>query len=158
MVEGVAESDVSRGGALYLNRPGVGIVTWDPTCEAVHVEWQGWADSTELREVLEAGLGALTGHRGSRWLADCGDMKVVQQSDQEWIEQSWFPRVLGAGLRRMAIVIPKSGLARMNLEDILRRVPGTRLDVAYFATVEEASIWITRPPTIPPGGGANVSG
>jgi hypothetical protein len=158
MVEGVAESDVSRGGALYFISPGVGIVTWDPTCEAVHVEWQGWADSTQWKELLEAGLSALTDHHCSRWLADCRQLRAVKQSDQDWIDQSWFPRVLAAGLRRMAVVIPKSGLARMNLDDILRRVPGTRLDVAHFASVEDASAWLTRPPTIPPSGGANGVG
>ena len=156
MVKAVNESDVLRAETVYFIRPGVGVVTWNPSCEAVHLEWQGWADTTERKELLEAGLNMLTGHRGTRWLADCRDMKAVRQADQDWIDRSWFPRILAAGLRRMAIVIPKSGLARMNIEDILSRVPGTKLDTECFATVENATEWLTRPPTIPPNGSANV--
>jgi hypothetical protein len=79
-------------------------------------------------------------------------MKVIKQSDQEWVNQDWMPRVLAAGLRRMALVIPKSGLALMNVQEIMSRVPGTKLDVAYFATIDEAREWLSRPSTITPAG------
>jgi hypothetical protein len=54
------------------------------------------------------------------------------------------------GLRKMALVIAKSGLAMMNVEAILSRVPGTKLDIAYFATIEEARAWLARPTAITP--------
>jgi hypothetical protein len=38
----------------------------------------------------------------------------------------------------------------MNIESILARVPGTQLEVAYFATIEEAGAWLTRPGTLTP--------
>jgi hypothetical protein len=116
----------------------------------VRIEWQGWADPAEFAAALEAGLGALIEHRGSRWLADCRDMKTIQQSDQEWLDTSWFPRVITAGLRRMAVVIPKSGLAMTNLEDIMRKVPADKIDVEFFATVAEAEKWISAPSTTTP--------
>jgi hypothetical protein len=150
MANEVDAGGVVRVDGIYLHHPGVGIVSWDPISEAIRIEWRGWADSAERKAILESGLGALREHRGSRWLADCREMKAVKQEDQEWIEQSWFPRVLAAGLRRMAVVTPNSGLARMNLEDIMRRVPGTKLDSGSFATVEEATEWLTRPLTSPP--------
>lgn len=130
---------------VFFNRPGVAVVRWEPALRAVYIEWQGWADPAEFAAALEAGLGALVEHRGSRWLADCRDMKAIQQSDQEWLDRSWFPRMITAGLRRMAVVIPKSGLAMTNLEDIIRRVPGNKLDIAWFATVTEAETWIAAP-------------
>jgi hypothetical protein len=79
-------------------------------------------------------------------------MKVIKQSDQEWVRRDWIPRVLAAGLRRIALVIPKSGLAMMNVQETLSRVPGTKLDVAYFATIEEARAWLSRPITLTPAG------
>lgn len=137
----VLEDALPRADTVYFNHPGVAVVTWDPTLGAVHVEWQGWANSTEREACLEAGLCALTEHRAARWLVDGREMKAVKQADQDWIDRSWFPRVLAAGLRRMAMVVPKSSLARMNVDDILGRVPDTRLDAARFATVEEAKKW-----------------
>jgi hypothetical protein len=130
-------------GTIYFDHPDVAVVTWDPQLEAVHVEWQGWASSTERAACLEAGLQALIEHQASRWLVDGRAMKVVKQADQDWIGQNWFPRVLAAGLRRMAIVEPVSGLARMNVGDILARVAGTTLEVQHFATVEAAQAWLS---------------
>jgi hypothetical protein len=138
------------GGDVFFERRGVAVLTWEPASKAVCIEWEGWANPTEFAALLEAGLGAVIEHHASRWLGDCRYMKAIQQSDQDWIVRSWFPRMLEAGLRRMAAVIPKSGLAKMNLEDILLRVPGTHLDVAYFATVEEARKWLVGPSTLTP--------
>jgi hypothetical protein len=135
---------------VFFDRPGVALMRWDPKSRAVCIEWKGWADPTEFAAALEAGLGALIEHRGSRWLADCRDMKAIQLSDQEWLDRSWFPRMIAAGLRRMAVVIPKSGLVMTNLEDIMRKVPGSKMEVAFVATVAEAEKWLSAPSTNTP--------
>jgi hypothetical protein len=135
---------------VFFDRPGVAVMKWNPTSRAVHIEWQGWADPAEFAAALEAGLVAFVEHRGSRWLADCREMKAIQQSDQEWIDRSWFPRMIAAGLRRMAVVVPRSGLALSNLEDIIRKVPAKKIDVQFFATVPEAEAWISAPSTKTP--------
>jgi hypothetical protein len=146
----------STGGVLpngvFFDRPGVAVMWWNATSRAVHIEWQGWADPAEFAAALEAGLVALIEHRSSRWLADCREMKAIQQSDQEWIDKNWFPRIIAAGLRRMAVVIPKSGLARSNLEDIMEKVAADRIDGQFFATVAEAEAWISAPSTRTPSG------
>lgn len=146
----MAEIDGAPMSGVFFDRPGVAVMKWEPTSRAVCIEWQGWADPAEFAAALEAGLGALIEHRGSRWLADCRDMKAIQLSDQEWLDRSWFPRMIAAGLRRMAVVIPKSGLAMTNLEDIMSKVPGNKVDVAWFATVIEAEQWISAPSTRTP--------
>jgi hypothetical protein len=135
---------------VFFDLPGVAVVRWDPKMRAVCVEWQGWADPVEFAAALGAGLGALIEHRGSRWFADCREMKAIQQSDQEWLDQSWFPRMIAAGLRRMSVVIPKSGLAMSNLQDIIGKVPANKIDVQFFATVAEAVGWISTPSTKTP--------
>ena len=126
------------------------MVSWNPTCNAAHIEWQGWANPTEFAAANDAIIIALTEHLGKRALGDCRNMKVIQQSDQDWINQDWFPRAIASGLTRLAIVISKSGLAQMIVEDLISRVPGTKLDVGYFATVQEAQAWLCRPATSPP--------
>ena len=130
---------------------------WDAACDAVHVDWQGWADSAEFVALNEAGLSALREHRSSRWLADCRNLKTIKLADQEWVDRDWFPRALAAGLRRMALVIANSKLAQMNIEQILSRIPGTKLDVAYFATEVMARDWLMRQPTATPVSGVPTS-
>jgi hypothetical protein len=153
MARPVDEVEVSRGYAVYFSCYGVAVVTWDPTLQAVHTEAQGWADPSEMAAVLEAGLQALTEHGGSRWLADGRSMKVVTQPDQDWIVQEFFPRALAAGLKRIALVIPKSGLGMTTLDQLVHRLPAANLEVAYFATVDEARSWLMESQTIPRNGG-----
>ena len=138
------------GGNVYFNTPGVASVTWDPLAAAVHVEWEGWADSTQYPILLEAGLRALTEHRGSRWLADCRRRRVLKPSDQSWGDGVFIPRLVAAGLKRFACVWPTSGLARTNLRATWDPFQKAGLDVGYFATVNEARTWLTgRLPSTP---------
>ena len=152
MAKAIVGGELSHSDGTYFNRPGVAIVKWDAACKAAHIEWQGWADPAEFAAANDALILALKQHGGSRALGDCRDMRVIKQSDQEWVSRDWIPRILAAGLRRMALVIPKSGLAMMNVQEIMSRVPGTKLDVAYFGTIEEARDWLSRPHTITPAG------
>jgi hypothetical protein len=48
------------------------------------------------------------------------------------------------GLKRFAVVVPSSVLAELNLKASLDKVPATELEVAYFATPEEARVWLSR--------------
>ncbi len=140
MANAVGEGAVSHGYAVYFNLPGVAVVTWDPTLRAVYVDVQGWADSTELAALLEAGLQALTEHSGSRWLTDARKPKSDQKLRPAIVEE-FFPRARAAGLRRIALVITNER-AIMTLDRLVRRLPAAKAEVAYFATVDEARSWL----------------
>ena len=137
MIKGALEGNV------FYDRPGVAVVTWDEDSHAVYIDWRSWADPEEFEQLLEAGIRALAEHHGSRCLADCRNMKAINPADQELIDRNWFPRAHAAGLRRMALVVPYTGLTRIHLEDMLGQLPGSELQVAYFGTVEDATAWLT---------------
>jgi hypothetical protein len=138
-------AEVARADRVYLNRPGVALVTWNPDLKAVCLESQGWANSSEAQEALEAVIRALRANHGSRWLLDGRNMRVVKQADQDWITKTWLPRAAAAGLRLTALVMPKSGLAMTNIDD-MARVSENGIDVRYFSTVAKAAEWLTSPP------------
>jgi hypothetical protein len=60
------------------------------------------------------------------------------------VNRDWFPRIIAAGLTRMALILPASGLAKMNIDDMVSRV-ADQLDVAYFGTLVQAREWLARP-------------
>jgi hypothetical protein len=132
------------GEQLYFNLPGVAVVRWDAASEGAHIEWQGWARPAEFRAANDAVLQAMQDHRGTRVLGDSRQIKVIQKSDQDWINNDWFPRILAAGLTRMAMVLPQSGLAKMNIDGMVSRV-ADQLEVRYFATLAEAREWLVGP-------------
>jgi len=135
---------LSVAGRTYFDLPGVAIVKWDAASQAAHMEWQGWASPDEFKGANDALVQAIVDHHGSKVLGDSRQIKVIQKGDQEWINTDWFPRILAAGLTRMALVLPTSGLAKMNIDDMVSRV-ADRLDVAYFATLDDARKWLAKP-------------
>jgi len=140
MPNAVGDGAVSRGYAVYFNRPGVAVVTWDPTLRSVYVDVQGWADSIELAALMEAGLQALTEHGGSRWLADGRKLKGAQTLRPEIVDE-FVSRALAAGLRRVALVIPNEDAMRA-VDRLVSGLPAAKADVACFATVDEARAWL----------------
>ena len=134
----------SGGERVYFNFPRVAVVKWDRTSQAAHMEWQGWAKPAEFRAANDALVEAIVDHHSSKVLGDSRQIKVIQKTDQDWVNRDWFPRILAAGLTRMALVLPTSGLAKMNIDDMVSRV-ADRLDVAYFATLDDARKWLGRP-------------
>ena len=127
---------------VFFDKPGVASVRWDEDGQLVLVEWQGWANPSEFADLLEAEIVALRKHRGSLMLADCRRQKGLRAADQVRASEVWLPRALAAGLKRMAVVLPTSGLAAANLKERLAKARLAALEVAYFATPEEARVWL----------------
>lgn len=135
----------AAGDDVYFHVPGVASVRWDTSIHAVVETWEGWADADEFRAILEAGVQAMSENRGSNWLADCRLQRVLKAADQEAGNRRWLPRALAAGLKRFAVVLPASGLAKANIQDYLQAAASEQLDMAYFATLEEARQWLVQP-------------
>jgi len=143
--EDSANSGTGAGSVdVYFHVPGVALVRWDASLQAVVETWEGWADADEFRAMLDAGVRALSEKQGSRWLADCRLQRVLRSEDQTAGNKRWLPRALAAGLKRFAVVLPASGLAKANIQDHLRADASKRLDMAYFATLEEAQQWLVQ--------------
>jgi hypothetical protein len=127
---------------VFFDKPGVASVSWDEEGQLVLVEWRGWADPTEFAALLEAEIVALRKHKGSLMLADCRRQKGLSAADQVRADEVWLPRALAAGLKRFAVVLPSSGLAAADLKERLGKVRAGALEIAYFATLEEARDWL----------------
>jgi hypothetical protein len=137
---------VAQPGMIYFNTPGTASVRWDPGLQAVVETWEGWADATEFTAMLDAGVRALAENHGSRWLADCRLQRVLKAADQKRGAEAWLPRALAAGLKRFAVVLPQSGLAKFNIQLHLSAAQTAQMELAYFATVEEARRWLAQTP------------
>jgi hypothetical protein len=135
------EGDLSRRVDLYFSRRGVADVTWDANWNVVHIEAKGWADTAESHAVLDSAIRAMTDHQGSRWLFDGRDMNAIKPSELRWITEVWLPRALAAGLRVAAIVMPTSGKAMNNIDDMAKAAEN-EIEVRYFSSVENARQWL----------------
>lgn len=110
--------------------------------DTVVMNWHGFAEGEAFREGLDAGL-ELVKEKGARnWLADLRELGAVDQDDQEWSNEEWFPRALETSLTNMAIVQPESVIANMSVDNIMQEVGDGAITTHYFDDREDAEEWL----------------
>lgn len=66
----------------------------------------------------------------------------MSDQDQLWIRDTWTPLAVGAGLTRIAVVVPQRGLGKIATEQILSQVGMKAFSTRTFTTVSEAMEWV----------------
>jgi hypothetical protein len=78
-------------------------------------DWQPvFRKGEALKRAYQACLDAARARRGAVWLADASKMAVIDQSDQPWISEWFFPEFVKAGARYQASVVPEREVGKMS--------------------------------------------
>ncbi len=117
-------------------------ITWDVPLQSVVMEWRRFVSGDDFRNGLDKGLDLLIQQRAHRWLVDLRNLGVVTQEDQQWSNETWFPRAIAGGITAMAIVLPHDIIARWSVDRIMSKVEGTRLVVHHFDALDAARQWL----------------
>lgn len=104
--------------------------------------WKDFVHGDPFRLGLNKGLELIEEKNASLWLADLRKMQVLSLEDQDWSTNDWFPRAIKGGIRKMAIVLPESALAKMGLKNIMNKVGGIEIETSYFSSIDEAEKWL----------------
>ena len=137
---------------VFFERP-YASVRWQDDFDGIYVQLVGYIPSDDFREVLEKALEFLRLKGASRWIVDLSEQKVTSIEDQNWVGKEWIPRCIMAGLKQVAMVLPKNVIAQMSfrrvnniIDQVVAEVPPTQplIDVknANFGSVEEARQWL----------------
>jgi hypothetical protein len=131
----------------FIDEPFVRI-DWDEANQCITAEWKGNAHGSVYRSVLDRSLDLVRKHKASRWLAIMVESSgVISPEDSAWLSGDWFPRLVSAGGRRFAIVLPPKGLAALQLNRIKREIDSSKDDPnafanQYFDDVAVARAWL----------------
>lgn len=128
-------------GDVYLDEPWVSI-RWDTAHRYVRTEWKGFATSVEFREALSRALMAITQRKALACLIDFRNVKFIANADMDWVNDSWIPLVVQAGLRRFALVRTAGGLRRLVVDGLMRRCEDQDLLIRGFDSLDEATNWL----------------
>jgi hypothetical protein len=116
---------------------------WDEETSCLVSQWHGGHVGRNLKEGLDAGLEEYKNRLpDAQWIGDTTDIGVIGLEEQEWIDKDWFPRFLSTEVKYMAVVQPKSAVAKLMVDQIVSKIPGTELTIFNCATLEEARDWM----------------
>lgn len=83
-----------------------------PHVPCLLIRWHGFANSRNLRFLLDKGLELYQQHRAQYptlgWLSDTRLFGAMLPVDQEWAATSWNRRAHAAGIRELAFIGPES--------------------------------------------------
>ena len=76
-------------------------------------------------------------------LIDCLNFAyAIPPAIQEWTNEVLFPRILSAGVRKVAILLPAEIITQLSLEQVMGEALGLKFQTNYFSNYEQALKWI----------------
>lgn len=119
------------------------VIRWDEECRLLIIQWRGGFKGRNLKEGLLTALEEFKKRRpNAQWIGDTTDIGIIGPEEQAWVDQEWHPKFLATGVKYMAIIRPKSAIAKMTMTQIVAQIPGTQLTVYNCATLQEAREWM----------------
>jgi len=117
-------------------------IYFDKDLDAVVMEWNGYATSTQFREGTELMLNVLIQNNCSKVLADIRDMVLIGMDDQKWLESGFLPRAIKFGFKKIAIIKPTAYFNKVAVETVSYKIDKEKLMINFFDSPEEGRAWL----------------
>jgi hypothetical protein len=115
---------------------------YDTEKKIVHHKFHKYIYGPEFRNVLEKGLEVFKEKGAQKWLSDDRNNSALPAEDGAWGQQDWTPRMLEAGWKYWAIVLPQKVIGQMNMQRFIEDNAGLGLTMQAFTDPDEALKWL----------------
>jgi hypothetical protein len=115
---------------------------YHPETKIVHHQFHKYIYGQEFRNVLETGLKVFKEKGAQKWLSDDRNNSALPAEDGAWGQQDWTPRMLEAGWKYWAIVLPQKVIGQMNMQRFIEDNAGLGLTMQAFTDPDEALKWL----------------
>lgn len=108
----------------------------------VHHQFHKFIYGQEFRQVLEKGLEIFKQNGAQKWLSDDRKNSTLTAEDSAWGLSDWSPRVLQAGWKYWAIVMPDKIVGKLNMQRFIEDYAKKGVTIDIFGDPEEALKWL----------------
>ena len=108
----------------------------------VHHKFNKFIYGEPFKEVLNKGAEAFEQYKCFKWLSDDRENSALRPEDVEWAQTVWEPRILKAGWKHWALILPKKVVGQMNMNRIVDRYKTIGINVEIFTEFEKAIVWL----------------
>ncbi|RSK37232.1 hypothetical protein [Hymenobacter metallilatus] len=129
---------------LRLHTESYGELLLLPHVPCLLIRWHGFANSHNLRFLLDKGLELYQAHapRYPRlgWVADTRRFGAMPPADQQWALHSWNPRAYAAGIRHLIFVSPDTIFGQIALQQYAHNLEAAALGLraTYVSSLDAA--------------------
>lgn len=115
-----------------------------PQQQLVRLTWNGNAAGDAYRAPSLAVLKAVTDFHLKYFLSDARNMGPILYADRAWSEKEVIPKLIEAGLVRIAVVNSSDGLNVIAVDNMVNTIPMGTATVAFFDDVLPAQVWLLK--------------
>lgn len=108
---------------------------------AVVMAWKGFSGTEHFQAANEHVLDFIKEKRARKMIADLRDMRILSLSNQQWLYQNWFPRLINAGVSYIAIVESDDYFNRLTVDNVVQKIDD-KLTIKYFNAFLSARYWL----------------
>ncbi len=115
-----------------------------PDTKIIHHKFKKFIYGDQLKKVFETGAEYFEKKRCKKWLSDDRNNSALRKADLEWTSQYWKQRILDAGWKYWAIMMPDLQVGKMSLKPIINDFKELGVTVELFDDVELAYNWLSK--------------
>lgn len=125
----------------YIDNDSVGL-WYHPKENAVHHHLKAFVFGEDFRSLMLKGAEIFIEKGAKKWLSDDRGNSAIRTEDIQWGEEVWVPKVLQAGWKYWAIVMPEKVLGQMNMRRIIKQYKDRELTIQIFSDPDEGLAWL----------------
>jgi hypothetical protein len=115
---------------------------WDEDGRFVWGESKAATGREQLQRAWDAGVQLVIEKKAHRWLADGRNLGTIDPIDMKWTNEVLVPRLVAAGISRMAFLAPKRVVPALAVRSFMSRINDRVVATAYFDDFEAARAWL----------------
>jgi hypothetical protein len=115
---------------------------YHPEDKIIHHKFHKFIWGDDFRDVLIKGVEIFEEHHAQKWLSDDRNNSALRQEDTDWGVNVWNPRMVKAGWKYWAVVMPEKVIGKMNLRRFVKINSDLGITVQVFSDPDEALIWL----------------
>lgn len=122
---------------------GDALLLYHPRPKIVHHQLRTVVQGERFRSILEKGVELFVQHGAYKWLSDDRGNGPLSPEDAEWAMTKWSPRVIAAGWKYWAVVMPKKMIGQMDMTGWIKTYAEKGVTVSAFTDPESALRWLS---------------
>ncbi len=116
---------------------------YDVTLKAVVNFYPNFLTNEAFIQRSEYALQVLKQHGCGKLLVDTTHLGVMGLDKKQYVEQTWFPKAIGAGLNVVAFLVPKDTFGKYGMEQANKKAAEEMpIKLRYFEDLQQAKQWL----------------
>lgn len=117
-------------------------LVYHPEQRIVHHTFHQFVFGEAFRAILTTGAELMEKHRATKWLSDDRGNSALSEADADWAVKTWQPRVMKAGWKYWAVVLPARVVGQMNMQRWLKLYSDQGITAQVFSEPTAALAWL----------------